>query len=294
MKIVIEPGCYVAAVSGGVDSMVLLDILRQLPQLRLVVAHFDHGIRTDSAEDRELVRAAAARYGLPFVYAEGKLGPGASEATARQARYDFLHKVRVTVHAQAIITAHHRDDMLETAIINIVRGTGRRGLSSLQSREYILRPLLPFAKDQIRRYADLHQIQWREDSTNQDQVYLRNYVRHSILNTLSNEQQEQLLGYVVSAQQLNQEIDSLLHAQLHTQPAAHTLDRRWFASLTHALALEVMASWLRGQGVAYDRKKLQYLVVAAKTYVPGKQANISRGVVLQVTDRSLALAHVDR
>lgn len=290
----IEPGCYVVAVSGGVDSMVLLDILQQLPQLKLVVAHFDHGIREDSAEDRELVRRAAAGYNLPFVYGEGRLGSEASEAAARDARYNFLHKVREAAHAKALITAHHRDDMLETAVINILRGTGRRGLSSLQSRDRIMRPLLPFTKEQIRRYAELNHIQWHEDSTNQDEKYLRNYVRNSILNKLSNEQKEHLLDHVDAAQQLNAEIDSLLHAQLHLQPAAHKLDRRWFASLTHAVALEVMAGWLRGQSIAYDRKTLQHLVAAAKTYAPGKQVSITKGVSLSIMRDYLALARSDR
>src|SRR5690606_5271626 len=104
----IRPGKYVVAVSGGVDSMVLLDLLRQKPKLELIVAHFDHGIRPDSAEDRKLVQRVAKHYDLPFVYAEGKLGPKASEALAREARYAFLRRVQAEQGAEAIITAHHQ------------------------------------------------------------------------------------------------------------------------------------------------------------------------------------------
>src|SRR5882724_1815869 len=132
----IKPGRYVVATSGGVDSMALLHLLYQMSRDSdagwwLTVAHFDHGIRSDSAEDRQLVQAIARQYGLPFVYDEGRLGPGASEATARQARYSFLHQVLGASGARAIMTAHHQDDVLETAIFNLIRGTGRKGLTSL-------------------------------------------------------------------------------------------------------------------------------------------------------------------
>lgn len=274
--------------------MALLDILRQLPQLRLIVAHFDHGIREDSSVDRVLVQKVAAAHGLPFVYGEGHLGPEASEAAARTVRYDFLHAVRVAAHAQAIITAHHQDDMLETAIMNVIRGTGRRGLSSLNNRDHIMRPLLTFSKEQILRYAELHELAWREDSTNLDEKYLRNYVRRRVLSRLTPEQQATLLAHIDAAKELNDEIDSLLQAQLHLQPAAHKLDRQWFTGLSHGVAREVMASWLRGQGLTFDSKKLQRLVVVAKTYAPDKQTDVSNGVSLVVTRQHLALTRVDR
>ena len=133
LDITVKPGRYVLAVSGGVDSMVLLNLLQQQPDVQLTIAHFDHGIRTDSADDRRLVQAAARFYGLPVVYHEGQLGADASEATARQARYEFLRTVRLVANAKAIITAHHQDDVLETAILNMLRGTGRRGNRSFKS-----------------------------------------------------------------------------------------------------------------------------------------------------------------
>jgi tRNA(Ile)-lysidine synthetase-like protein len=131
MKIQLPKGRYVVAVSGGVDSVVLLDALSKLPNLELVVAHLDHGIREDSIEDRRFVASLAASYGLVFEYGEGRLGSGASEATAREARYNFLRGVKMKHDAKAIITAHHQDDLIETAILNMLRGTGRKGLTSL-------------------------------------------------------------------------------------------------------------------------------------------------------------------
>src|SRR4051812_36593671 len=99
MMIKLIPGTYVVAVSGGVDSVALLHMLRQQneggePPLKLVVAHLDHGIREDSADDRKHVQTVAETWGLPFTYHEARLGAGTSEAEAREHRYDFLHQVR--------------------------------------------------------------------------------------------------------------------------------------------------------------------------------------------------------
>lgn len=294
MKIDIQPGCYVVAVSGGVDSMVLLDLLRQQPQLKLVVAHFDHGIRAESSRDRALVQQTAQQLGLPFVYDEGHLGAEASEAVARKARYDFLHAVRVRSNADAIVTAHHQDDMLETAIINIVRGTGRRGLSSLDSRDRVLRPMLGYSKQRIRQYAQQNDINWHEDKTNQDEKYLRNYIRNKILNKLSISEQTTLLEHIRTAKSLNDQIDSLLDVQLHVQPEQNQLDRRWFIQLPHNVAAEVMAAWLRQNELPFNRRRIHDLVVAAKTYSPGKRADITKNVQLLVTARHLALDGFDR
>lgn len=108
----LEPGHYVVAVSGGVDSMALLDMLaRRYPHkgsdVRFTIAHFDHGIREDSHQDRQLVHETARQLHLPFVFEEGRLGPEASEAAAREARYNFLRKVQKHAGARGIITAHH-------------------------------------------------------------------------------------------------------------------------------------------------------------------------------------------
>lgn len=295
MDISIQPGTYVVAVSGGVDSMVLLDLLRQQPGVKLVVAHFDHGIRSDSAFDRELVQRTARSHGLPFVYHEAKLGPGASEDVARKARYEFLHSVRTASGAEAIITAHHHDDALETAIINLLRGTGRKGLSSLQSNHTIRRPLLHLEKQALREYARDQDLTWREDSTNEDTKYLRNYVRHRILTNFGVNERQKLKDIVQKASQTNEELDTQLMNYLHVQTKAGKLDRDTFLRLPHAVSKEVMAAWLRKHGVRdFDSKALERLVVAAKTLVPGKSADVLRGHSLKITAKYLALQTPDR
>jgi tRNA(Ile)-lysidine synthase len=294
MKIDIEAGRYVVAVSGGVDSMVLLDLLRQQPDLQLIVVHLDHGIRPDSSEDRKLVAVTAQQYGLQFEYMEAKLGPETSEADARMVRYDFLKKVQKKYQGRAIITAHHQDDLLETALLNMLRGTGRKGLSSLASSKDVLRPLLHVAKADIRSYALTHDIKWREDSTNEDERYLRNFVRRQLIPKLSDAQKQKLLKQLAVTAEINTTLDGLLDALLEAHRSENGLDRRWFVQLPYDVSTEVMATWLRSQDIReFDRKGISRLVVAAKTSAPGKRVDIIAGAMLHIGKHYLQIARRD-
>ncbi len=311
MKIVLEPGTYVVAVSGGVDSMVLLDLLLKKAKSRkskvssnlkgnsgfglsalsfkLIVAHYDHGIREDSEVDRQLVQELAARHGLPFIYDEGRLGPGTSEDEARAARYKFLNKVRRASGADAVLTAHHQDDLIETAILNLIRGTNRKGLTSLGSDKKLLRPLLDMPKQTLLDYARKQKLVWREDVTNQDTKYRRNHVRHNIVNKLSKEQRQQFVDLLTKAQATNQKLDKRL-ATLLQDMGSSQLDRKIFTSLPHPVALEVLAGWLRGQGIRqFDKKLLENLVVGIKTLAPGKHMDVDSSHYISVTASGLAL-----
>jgi len=290
MIVDVKPGRYVIAVSGGVDSVCLLHLLKDLPDVDLVVAHFDHGIREDSAKDRLFVQKLAESYGLPFEYEEGRLGKDASEATARQARYYFLHKVQKNRSAEAIITAHHQDDVLETAILNMLRGTGRKGLTALKSSNSIIRPLLNISKLQILDYAKVHNLAWREDISNQDVTYLRNYIRHKLLVRLSDEDRSKLEAIVTNLTMTNQELDELLGV-LISQAGSEQLDRQWFGQLSHAMAREVLAEWLRLNDIRdFDRQTVERLVVAAKTAAAGKTFPVQAGHNMEVGKEQLLLA----
>lgn len=286
-----EPVSYVVAVSGGVDSVVLLHILaRRLPADRLMVAHFDHGVRTDSTEDRRFVEKLSHDYGLEFAYDEGHLGSDVSEADARQARYAFLRRVKELRGAEYIVTAHHEDDVMETAIINLLRGTGRKGLSSLRSHGDLYRPLLPTPKAHIIAYARNQGLQWHEDSTNMNPDYLRNYVRQQIMPKFDKSARQRLSQLIVEMRHSNIQIDSLLAAQLHLQPAGDRLDRQWFIMLSHAVAKEIITAWLRRLGITgFDRQLVERLTIAAKTYAPGKQIDVNRGLVMVVSKDELRI-----
>ncbi len=275
MQCIVAPSKYVVAVSGGVDSMVLLHVLAQQPGLQLIVAHMDHGIREDSTTDRELVASTAQRYGLPFVYAEAVLGPAASEESARKARYAFLHTVRCEHAATAIITAHHQDDVIETAILNMGRGTGWRGLISLADTTTVRRPLLGVSKQEMVAYATAHTLEWREDSTNSDTRYRRNYIRQHIVAHMSAQDRQQLLAIQGRVRHIQPELDSILAALLATHQSTEGLNRQWCIMLPHAVAREVLAAWLRQAGLRqFQRSTIERLVVAAKTARPGTQHDI--------------------
>lgn len=276
------------AVSGGVDSMALLGLLQSHGGYELIVAHLDHGIRSDSEEDRRLIEAVANMLGLPFFYREAKLGDGTSEAEARRVRYGFLNQIKDEQAAAAIITAHHQDDVLETAIINILRGTGRKGLTSLSSNE-IVRPLLNVPKRKLIKYAKSHKLSWREDSTNFDNSYLRNYVRHNIVPRFDEASRDRFMELIYKTKVTNEELDDLLAKYLENSSVT-MLNRPELVKLSHDLALEVMAGWLRLNNIrAFDRKTLERLVVAVKTGKPGQTFPVMSGYNIKVTRDELAL-----
>lgn len=280
------------AVSGGVDSMALLHALAGQSDLKLIAAHFDHGIRSDSHLDRQLVQHASLKYGIPFVYHEGNLGPGASEDVARKARYEFLHNVRKASGAKAVITAHHHNDALETAVLNMLRGTNRKGLTALRSRTNVHRPMLHISKDDIRGYAQDQGLVWREDSTNTDLRLLRNYVRHKILPQLPPEDRQRLGDVIKRMHHVNNELDEQLLHFLHVQSRGGILDRKQFNRLPHSVSREVMAAWLRHQGIRdFDQKAIERLVVAGKTFHPGAVVDVQKGVRMRIHKTHLALEH---
>lgn len=168
---------YVVAVSGGVDSVVLLHKLVSQGEHELVVAHFDHGIRKESHLDAQFVERLSNKYKLPFEVRREELGVEASEELARDRRYAFLRSVAKKYDA-TIATAHHMNDIAETIAINLTRGTGWRGLAVLASGVY--RPLLSMTKHEIIDYAEKKGLDWREDSTNASDAYLRNRLRRKL------------------------------------------------------------------------------------------------------------------
>lgn len=297
----IEPlnGKYVVAVSGGVDSVALLDLLQRQsiknPNLDLIVAHFDHGIRGDSNDDRQFVENLAKNLSLKFYYEEGHLGDDASEQQARDARYSFLKDIVKKESAAGIVTAHHQDDQIETAIINIVRGTGRKGLSSLSSSGIIHRPLLDYSKADITNYARKNKLSWREDPTNQDIKYLRNYIRHMILPKLNQPERTRLLSIISKQAKLNAQIDKELANILNLKAEENKLPRLWLSSLDSSLSREVLATWLRQNYIlSFNKATLSRLSVDLKTLPAGKHVEVFDGWRVVTTRDNLALEHIER
>ncbi|HSA58096.1 MAG TPA: tRNA lysidine(34) synthetase TilS [bacterium] len=178
------------AVSGGVDSVVLLHLLRFLPQEsrpRLAVAHFDHNLRgRASAADRRFVRGLCASWGVPFLSAKAPRWRTREnvEARARQMRYRFLVRAARKFGSKKIATAHHADDQLETFAMRWIQGAGLRGLSGMRPRRAledggveVIRPLIDATRAEILACARATRLPYRDDATNRSRLYLRNRLR---------------------------------------------------------------------------------------------------------------------
>ncbi|MDQ3159082.1 MAG: tRNA lysidine(34) synthetase TilS [bacterium] len=286
MKLDLDPGKYVLAISGGVDSAVLLDLCSKLDDgYEFVVAHFDHGIRENSSRDQFFVAELAKKYQFGYVYGEGKLGLKTSEEKARVARYNFLRKVLADTDSKAIITAHHQDDVLETMIMNLMRGTGRKGLSSLDTTSEIVRPLLNAAKHDIKMYAEKNNLEWVEDETNQDTKYKRNEIRIEIIPKLSKKQRDQLIELWFEAKNRNKAIDQLLD---DIGSADANLSRSILLSMSHKAASELVATWLRNHHLRdFDKKAIERIVIGAKTLKAGSLIDVVKKAKVKVTKSTL-------
>lgn len=285
-------GRYVLAVSGGVDSMALLNMLSNSPGLELVAAHFNHGIRDDSDEDETLVEEAAIRYGLPFESASGKLGRHASEAAARAARYEFLEGIRCKYEAAAIITAHHQDDLIETAIINLLRGTGRRGLVALAANPSVARPLLGYSKREIIKYAHACQLVWREDKSNLDDSYLRNYVRLHLMPGLTAGQRQKIIANIDKIAKIEEDISPQIAELSRKVLDDRSIDRQSFTALPTEVGSELVLYWLRQQRTRQpDKKTVKRLNVALRASKEGTICQISDGLDLLIGKKSARFSH---
>jgi tRNA(Ile)-lysidine synthase len=174
----------VVALSGGLDSVVLLHLLRFTAGhagARVVAAHFDHRMRSGSEADARWV-AGLCRAWEVRLFSRAADGPLSGEDEARRARYRFLQEVRAEAGAALIATAHHADDQAETVLFRVLRGTGLSGLGGIAPRsDGLVRPLLGFWRSELRAYARREGLRWRADPTNLTLVPARNRIRHRIL-----------------------------------------------------------------------------------------------------------------
>ena len=150
-------------------------------------AYVNHNIRTDSNEDAKLIKRKCEEYGVPFyeLFIDKKIyeGKGGFEALAREARYNLLFDLKKKLGVKFLATAHHKNDQAETVFLRISRGTGLKGLRGIlaEREDGVIRPMLKFTREDLLKYAEENNIEWREDSTNKNLNYFRNFVRLQIL-----------------------------------------------------------------------------------------------------------------
>jgi tRNA(Ile)-lysidine synthase len=178
------------AVSGGADSVALLEVLRRLAtawRLTLHAAHVDHRLRPDSAEDAEFVRTLAARLGVPLEVVTVAVDAGGSlEAVARTARYRALEACAARLQASRIAVAHTLDDQAETVLMRLLAGAGVRGLAGIPPvRGRIIRPLIETRRAALVAALTEWRLDWVEDPSNRDLRFFRNRIRHELLPALA-------------------------------------------------------------------------------------------------------------
>ncbi len=273
---------YIVAVSGGVDSVVLLDMLvhgrleigtRQNPS-EIVVAHFEHGIRGEvSKADARFVEALSQKYRLKYEIGYGNLTKSTSEATAREKRYEFLQKV-AKKYGGKIVTAHHADDLIETVAINLVRGTGWRGLAVFGDKN-ITRPLLSKTKIELYDYALKEGLEWVEDETNQTDQYLRNRIRRLVFR-LSDKTKQRLCDYWTMQSKLASSIDQA--ASDFTE--VELRHRYFFIMIPDKVAIELLRSITAAK---LTRPQLSSALLAIKTYRAGQIFEAGAGIQFEFT-----------
>lgn len=279
---------YIVAVSGGVDSVVLLDQLVRSGGHDCIVAHVDHGIRPTSADDEAFVRALAATYGVSYETTRLELGPDAPEAVARERRYAWLRSLQELHHADAIVTAHHQDDVIETMILNLIRGTGWRGLSALRERSDLHRPLLATSRVEIVRYAIDHELDWREDETNDDVRYTRNYVRYRYVQRMTNQERQQWIALYDAQVSLTNDIDDEL-AHVAQAPCTTVFSRYWLTMIGPEVWGTVLAYSLGRSLMSAHLRQLRHFVLTAR---PGKRLQLD-GFSYRVTVTELIVSTSD-
>ena len=263
----------ILAVSGGVDSMALLAMYAHAD---IVVAHIDHGTRKSSAEDADFVRRKCQELGVKFYETKLELGEGVSEELARKKRYEFLKTIQEK-EGGTLCTAHHLDDVLESIAINLIRGTGWRGLTPFYDDE-LVRPFIisRMWKRNVLKFAGRHAVHYRQDPTNYETNYLRNRVREK-MTELDEAARVDIINLFEKQNELRGKIEKLV-----TELAKQTVvgknfhKKELFLAADEKVALEILRKICLLHCYSLTRKQLVDFLAAIRTYAPHKKFNLPK------------------
>jgi tRNA(Ile)-lysidine synthase len=240
--------------SGGADSLALLALAVD-GGLAPIAVHVDHGLRTGSDREADVVTDAAARLGAEFDARRVTVAPGPNlEARARAARYDALEAARVEHHATAVLVAHTADDQAETVVLNLLRGSGSAGLAGMPSRRgHVVRPLLGARRADVRAECTRRELTPREDPSNDDLAFRRNWIRHEVLPLLERGAGRDLTPLLTrQADVLRAESDFLDALARAAWPGESGARARDLAALPDPLARRAVRCWLGPPPPALD------------------------------------------
>lgn len=279
-------------VSGGLDSVVLLDLLQRAGFRRLVVAHFHHGLRGKEADrDAEFVRGLAAAAGAAFQLGRGNTRTRASrnresvEEAARHLRRRFFARAAAKHGAAAVYLAHQANDAAETMLFHLARGSGRRGLGSLRddaplekSGAKIVRPLLGFTRAEITAYARGRKLAWREDESNASREFTRNRLRRDVLPALARAVGHDPVPAMARAAEILAAEEDWLDEVVAGQAGGKQLEVRTLRGKPVAHQRRLLRAWLgarAGNGIDFDM--IEAARAMALHYDKPSKLNLPRG-----------------
>jgi tRNA(Ile)-lysidine synthase len=290
-----------AAVSGGPDSVLMLDFLSRMAGdvgFQLAVVHFNHHLRaTESNEDESFVRSLADRYGVPFFRGEARVAEEARkrrrnlEATARDLRYRFFLGLIRQGKVDIVATAHTLDDQAETVLLHILRGTGTRGMGGIHRvfQNKVIRPLLGLTRAEIAEETGKRNLPFRVDSTNVDTRFRRNKVRMELLPILEKEYNPEIKRLLSELATRAREDEGYLDQQAREragawrlrEDGAEKISRTALRSMPPALARRVLRQMLSEVGsslAGVTHRHIEAIYRFALESQSGKKLQLPRGL----------------
>ena len=295
----------VVACSGGPDSIALLYLLNKAAKnlnLEIFVAHFNHRLRgRESDKDELFVSNVADKLGIDFIAGSANKTIR-SEEEARVERYKFLENVMVGKDAKLLAIAHNLEDQAETMMLNIIRGTGIRGLYSLRSkRGHIIRPLLFAKKIELLSFLEEESIPFRTDKSNLDLVYTRNIIRHKILpeiEKINPSYTESFARLAAISSEADRFIVSyskeILEKIAHNENGVIKISKKEINSLSPILAKEIIRLLAESAGITKDLTENQVAQVAEmiRKNIGGKQKIIQGRLKIELKADKIVISNL--
>lgn len=288
------------ATSGGVDSMSLLHFflsIRDMENLKIAAIHFEHGIRgEESKEDAAFVKKYCEENNVLFFMKAGDVPAYAKkhkitlEMAARVLRYGFFDEVLKNEGFDRVATAHHTDDQAETALLNILRGSGIKGLSAMRpKRDNIIRPFLAVTKQEILKYAKINNIAYRDDYTNNSVEYKRNRIRLELLPMLESYQPEikrRLTTLAEIAREENDYLETVARTKLRLLKGEF-LEK--FKDEPLALQRRIVAAFLEENKIFTDFTHIEDIRKILLKGDKGKRIEISKDIFAELSYNGLQI-----
>ncbi|SMD02646.1 tRNA(Ile)-lysidine synthase [Desulfocicer vacuolatum DSM 3385] len=315
----LSPGDVVlAGVSGGADSVALLGILKELAlsfSLQIGVAHVNHCLRGEESDrDEAFVRDLAASHGLPLhvqqtdVAARARKNKKSIEDAARDVRYAFYREIASRHGYNRVALGHNSDDNAEQVLMNLLRGSGPRGLMGIPPMRdnLIIRPLIRVSRQEILAFLDRHGQPFVQDSSNEDTRYLRNRIRHGLMPCLSKEYNPDIksalnrLSVLITAEETWMEGESRAMLARHLErlnPREVRFSRDFFATLPKALARRGIRGAI--QEIKGDLRRITFghvddIMALMPGNTGGKNLDLPQGIRITLTKKWLYFTRCDR